>query len=128
MHLQAQAALDALREGAACSDGNERRGSYRGARDAAAPDADELKALVAEIRAQPVLIPDLEPLEEAVARFEAWRERARELMAGRPTLAELQDACEEAAALQVGALLGIANPSCPPIYPALVLSGSSLFH
>ena len=50
---------------------------------------------------QNVVIPELEPLEEAVASFGKWRSRARGLLAARPTLSQLKEAVEEAAALRV---------------------------
>ena len=48
-----------------------------------------------------MVIPDLEPLEEAVEALGAWRARAKALLAGRPTLAQLKAAVEEAAAMHV---------------------------
>ncbi len=63
---------------------------------------------------QNVVIPELEPLEEAVASFGKWRSRARGLLAARPTLSQLKEAVEEAAALRVS--------SCyPPLLTAQAL-------
>ena len=56
-----------------------------------------------------MVIPELEPLEEAVAGFGAWRARARDLLADRPSLDQLKAAVKEVAALPAR------FPSLPPL-------------
>ena len=65
---------------------------------------------------QNVVIPELEPLEEAVGSLGKWRSRARDLLAARPTLTQLKEAVEEAAALRV-------SFTEPPLLTAQALHG-----